>query len=366
MMYQTQPSGTDQYFDEEADVYFYSDTFAGGWSVQAGTTTVYMHAYSLSTLDSGITWRLYAGSGASWAELGSGVMNCPFPTNGLMSVSFSTSSYTFDSGEQLRLVGSVGYALEIDWDGAYNDSRLLIPGITSPTPTPTPTAGGDLLAYWAFDDGSGQTAADSSGNGNDGTLGTTAGVDSGDPTWASCSGGGSALVFDGTDDEVRLSNAIIGDRATWTITAWIKMGADTADDRTIYGEGHTVDEIILWLRVKQATQYVGFWYENPEYNWTGNIEGTTDVEDDQWHLVTMVQRSKIDRELYVGTTSQGTNTDDPGTLTNNIGSIGYLRTDSYVADPFLGLIDDVRIYDYALSPAEISALAASPPSGCAP
>ncbi len=127
MMYQTQPSGTDQYFDEEADVYFYSDTFPDGWSVQAGTTTVYMHVYSLSTLDSNITWRLYAGSGASWTELGNGLMNCPFPTNGLQQVSFSTSSYDFSSGEQFRLVASVGEALEIDWDGIYNDSRMVTP-----------------------------------------------------------------------------------------------------------------------------------------------------------------------------------------------------------------------------------------------
>ena len=144
------------------------------------------------------------------------------------------------------------------------------------------------------------------------------------------------------------------------------MDADTADDRTIYGEGNTAAETALWLRVKDSTPNVGFWYENPEWTWTANIEGSTNVEDDQWYLVTMVQRSKTDRELYVGTNSEGTNADDPGTLTNDIVTIGHLRTDSWDADPFLGLIDDVRIYDYALSPAEISVLAASPPSGCAP
>ena len=132
MMYQTQPSGSDQYFDEEGDIYFYSDTFPDGWSVQAGTTTVYMHVYSLAAIDSDITWRLYAGSGASWTELGSGLMDCPFPTNGLMQVSFSTSSHDFSSGEQFRLVGSVGTALEIDWDGAYNDSRIVTPTIVIP------------------------------------------------------------------------------------------------------------------------------------------------------------------------------------------------------------------------------------------
>ena len=72
-----------------------------------------------------------------------------------------------------------------------------------------------MIAQWAFDEGSGQTAADSAGS-NDGTLGTTAGVDSSDPAWA-CAAGGSALDFDGTDDEVSLSGVTIGNSAAWTI-----------------------------------------------------------------------------------------------------------------------------------------------------
>jgi uncharacterized repeat protein (TIGR01451 family) len=223
-------------------------------------------------------------------------------------------------------------------------------------------ATGTLAGHWPFDEGAGQTAGDVSGNGNDGTLGTTAGVDSGDPTWT-CVAGGNALDFDGTDDEVRLSNVTIGDSAAWTITAWIKMGADIADQRTIYSEGNTAQTEYLFLYVDDSTDSVRFYSEGPGgVDWT-QVIGTTNVEDGTWHLVTMVQRSKIDRELFVGTVSQGTDTRDAGTLTFDTASIGYLRTD-WVADPFLGLIDDVRIYDYALSPAEISALAASPPGPC--
>lgn len=41
-----------------------------------------------------------------------------------------------------------------------------------------------LLAYWKFDDASGQTAVDSAGS-NDGQLGSTTGTDDNDPTWSS-------------------------------------------------------------------------------------------------------------------------------------------------------------------------------------
>lgn len=49
---------------------------------------------------------------------------------------------------------------------------------------------GSLVGLWHFDEGTGSTASDSSGNGNDGTL----------------SGGkfGNALIFDGVDDYVHI------------------------------------------------------------------------------------------------------------------------------------------------------------------
>jgi hypothetical protein len=104
-------------------------------------------------------------------------------------------------------------------------------------------AAGGLIGHWNFNEGSGQAAADASASNNDGTLGPTAAVESGDPTWA-CSG--SALDFDGSDDEVKLSSVALGDRAAWSITAWIKMGADAADKRTIYGEGNTAQTEYLY------------------------------------------------------------------------------------------------------------------------
>jgi hypothetical protein len=46
-----------------------------------------------------------------------------------------------------------------------------------------------LVAYYRFNDGSGQTAADSSGNGQDAVLGSNSTVESIDPAWAGDSGG---------------------------------------------------------------------------------------------------------------------------------------------------------------------------------
>jgi hypothetical protein len=216
-----------------------------------------------------------------------------------------------------------------------------------------------LIGHWKFDEGSGQTATDSSGSGNDGTLGTTAGVEDADPTWE-CVAGGYALTFDGNqDDEVLLANPTITGRTVYTITAWIKTSSSAK--MTIYGEGNTAAEEYLYID-KKSDGTVEFYLRNPPYY--PIFSGTTVVDDGAWHLVTLVQRSPTDRELYIGSGSEATNSVDSGTPTHDTASIGLLRASTWTADPFLGTIDDVRIYDRALSPAEIAALAASPPSDC--
>src|SRR3990170_7060226 len=59
-----------------------------------------------------------------------------------------------------------------------------------------PTNG--LVGYWAFDEGSGTTAGDSSGNGNNGTL-------TNGPTWVAGKAGNGAVTLDGVDDRVLIS-----------------------------------------------------------------------------------------------------------------------------------------------------------------
>jgi hypothetical protein len=212
--------------------------------------------------------------------------------------------------------------------------------VTTATENPTGVWDSSYVGVWHLKEdpsGTPPQMKDSTSNANHGTSYGT--MTTTDQVTGKIDG---SLDFDGSDDEIRFSNAIIGDSTAWTITAWIQMSPDTADDRTIYSEGDTAAEKLLWLRVHQANPNVGFWYANPASTWIGNIEGTSNVEDNQPHYVAMVQRSKTNRELFVDTLSQGANADDPGTLTHNTASIGMLRT-SYDADWFMGIIDEVRI-----------------------
>ena len=130
MMYPAQPSGTETFFATDLGartINFYSEILPAASSIPAGTTTVYIQAYTPS-LNSGIIWwRVFAGKGGAWTMLGGAEMEISFFTSDLKQISFSTGSYVFGAGEQLMLEGIVDQYLEITWDGRSNSSRLETP-----------------------------------------------------------------------------------------------------------------------------------------------------------------------------------------------------------------------------------------------
>ena len=99
---------------------------------------------------------------------------------------------------------------------------LLGMSFTSPTRA-------DLVAWWTFDDGSGTTAVDSSGNGNDGTL-------IGGATWVDGQLG-DAIQFNGTDSYVAAAH-IPFDNRSFTITMWVNPDLYT-DQQVVFGQVQT-------------------------------------------------------------------------------------------------------------------------------
>ncbi len=73
----------------------------------------------------------------------------------------------------------------------------------------------DLVGHWRLDEGAGTVAADSSGNGNDGTL-------DGDPTWVEGQTG-NALAFDNSRVAIPASDTLTGAllQGDFTLVAWI-------------------------------------------------------------------------------------------------------------------------------------------------
>ena len=88
----------------------------------------------------------------------------------------------------------------------------------------------DLIGYWKFDETSGTSAQDATGNGNDGTL-------NGDPQWAAGMLGG-ALEFDGDGDYVDVGDdPIFQITDQITVACWIKVTQFTIDWQAIFTMG---------------------------------------------------------------------------------------------------------------------------------
>jgi hypothetical protein len=205
---------------------------------------------------------------------------------------------------------------------------------------------GGLVAHWKFDDGSGKIAADSSGNGHNGTL-------IGDTSWAKGVLNG-ALAFDGDGDYVDIGKSPDFDIENQiTVSAWIKVNAFDRDWQSIVAKGDRA-----WrIQRNWNTNTLEFACSGlivPGTDW-GQIFGSINVNDGHWHHVAGVyDEEKI--YLYIDG-SLDASASAPGKIRVNDQPV-YIGENSQMPNRFWnGLIDDVRICSYALSKEEISEIA---------
>ena len=215
-----------------------------------------------------------------------------------------------------------------------------------------------LVAYWPLDEGDGATTADLSGNGNDGTLDL--------PEWDNDGKFGSALNFDGVDDYVDCGNpGVLDFGSDFTLSVWIKT--DVAADATIFGNGGD-DGGGIRYRLSTTDSGLVHWLfddDSSKQNPTGNIA----VVDGEWHHIVGMRRDGTDMRVYVdgvedmGVTNNAKSTipadyDLSGTSQHNA-NIGAIRGhgDDLPKKFFIGLIDDVAIWDRAITEEEIAELA---------
>ncbi len=205
---------------------------------------------------------------------------------------------------------------------------------------------GRLVAWWKLDNGSGNTAIDSSGNAHNGTL-------VGDTSWVDGIDGG-ALAFDGDGDYVDIGKDQSFDITNQiTVSAWIKVGAFDRDWQTIVAKGDR-----SWRLQRNAgdrtLEFACSGLVVPGTDW-GPIYGTTDVNDGHWHHVAGVyDEEKI--YLYIDGNLDAS-AEAPGKICVNDEPV-YIGENSQMPNRFWnGLIDDVLIYSYELSAKEISEIA---------
>jgi len=205
------------------------------------------------------------------------------------------------------------------------------------------SATAELVGHWRFDEGSGDAANDSSGNGNHGTL-----IDS--VQWDVGQIGG-AVKFDGTPGYVQIphgDNLKLINQGDYTITMWFRQDvvegiANLLQQADLNGTGRTL------LLADSSTGIRTF------LGGTSTVSGVIE-EAGIWYHVAMIvtEGGNADTiEFYINGEQSGT----PAQVNSEDTDGDYLiGTDKGLAGRWInGLVDDFRLYNHALSEAEVLA-----------
>lgn len=234
---------------------------------------------------------------------------------------------TFVMGSSTQTIGATTTSLE-----------YCIPGDISHCTPP--------VAEWKFDEGIGTTIIDTSGNGNHGILGTG----NSSPSWT-IGKTGRALSFGG-NDYVDVSHNI--NSCYNTISFWFKLNSLSTNQPIIgklygppitnYGWGLTYkDNALRGMAASNNTE----WYDNLTYN---------DISLDKWYHASLTFTGFSGTQtgkLYINGKEVASHTGTSACVGQYEFMLGTGQNE--IPGGFLnGLLDQVKVYDYVRSPAQIA------------
>jgi glucose/arabinose dehydrogenase/PKD repeat protein len=214
--------------------------------------------------------------------------------------------------------------------------------------SPVVSAASNPLIVYGFDEGTGTTTADSSGNAYTGTLANG-------PVWNAVGKHGKALSFDGANDVVRVTNAAgLHDQHTFTYCAWVNPRSKGGQqDGRIVHKGTNNARKQLYID-SSGTNDVALYVDRAS-GFAQAISTNNALLLNQWQYVCGTYSATAGPRLFINgaevtyrvrTVGAGTTVSDSGAGFH----IGNRSTDNRGWD---GLIDEVRIYDRVLTLTEM-------------
>gem|GEM_PF-749669 len=344
---------------------FFRSTRGGSWQIwkatRASTGDPFSNETLVSELNDGdqaanpsispdglmIYYAAIRGGRATWDIYKATRSSTALPFGNIQRVAVSTDSYdeihSYVTPDESTLYFATPWDVEEGIWVSYRDANWPVP-----------------VAHWEFEEGGGPLALDSAGD-NHGTL-------YGDTIWGAGQVGDYALDFDGDGDYVDL-NAHISNIEGWnegTIAGWFNVDEDRTQAIFTLTEGSASDN-----RIHVAVGPGTMTYDDEGFGYVIRRAGDTKLAmmvrngeyyytDGAWHHFA-VTTGTGDNRIYIDGVSQTVAFHDGSSSTNefsNINSPTHMRIGSgrigNTDESFVnGKIDDVRIYDRALSFQEI-------------
>ncbi len=263
--------------------------------------------------------------------------------NGSLNSSATTSITGITNSSTLLYLGS-GYNGSVPYrfmNGRLDDVRIYNRALSPAEIRQLYNWAPGPVVYYKFDEGTGTSTNDSSGNGNTGTF-------VGNMQWKSGKYGDSVWTAADNDNSfIRMlkSPQLSG---AYTIDYWIKFDSafpccswDNSSIQSAVNQG-------LQLTHYMGTEFILYHnYNGGSYlaDWSGHAA----IDDKLWHHVALTYNGTSTAEFFIDGKSQGTRSINPPVWNTSPGTSVLFQ----YANNASASVDDYRIYNYARTPAQI-------------
>ena len=216
-------------------------------------------------------------------------------------------------------------------------------------------ASADLILHWPFDDGSGTTAVDASGNGHNGTL-------EGDFKWVAGQIGG-ALEFGGDGDRVVDEDgaSYLNGLEAMTVAVWIKSNEVGTNAGFIQGEDPDGGDNVCTIRYDSSGASHGgsnVLKMAVTSSSEQQLESSSNLQTTEWQHIAMTWSNGEIIRLYIDGVEDTPSGNSPASSGPQSGVVKFIvgqgAKDS--SGGWNGLIDDVRIYNEVMSAERIQGI----------
>ena len=293
---------------------------SGGQGVLSTSSSVIDNAWHhVALVKSGTTVTIYANGMAQSSQTVSGA-----PQDNVLPLLIG-----FNPGE-----GTQGY-----WKGLLDELKVFNRALgASEIATMAGPQNSGPIAYWNAENG----AADATGNGHDGIF-------HGDTATTTSGPFGKAFTFDGNGDYIDIGDELDMGTSDFTLSAWVKGDPTMNSWARIFDKGYASG---YELGKTDTSSKIGFTY----LFFNSYADSLSDLVDNTWHHVAITKQGAIvslyaDGDLESAINVSFASQDNALPLL-----IGYNPGEG-VPGYWKGLLDELRIYNRALSASEITTLA---------